>query len=475
LAERILQSVSAPYDINGRSVVIGGSIGVAVGPSDGAGVDELLGHADLALYQAKSNGRNAFCFFDLEMGQTAIERVRLEVDLRQAFAAGQFEVHYQPIVNIETRLKVGMEALVRWRHPLHGLILPDRFIPLAERTGLINPLGALVLRQACEDAVKWPSFINIAVNLSPVQFQNPDLASSIARILDESKLSPERLELEITESVLLQRSDINIGILLELRDLGVSIALDDFGTGYSSLSYLRMFQFDKIKIDRSFVSDMSQMDSCAAIVCAVSNLGRSLDIITTAEGVETEEQFELLRAAGCTQAQGYLFGRPCPVADLDFDKEVAGTPVRTEAALTARDIMLVRTSFSRVVPIQDAVASLFYDRLFDIAPELGRLFPDDMSGQKRKLMALLATCVGQLHDFSTLAPVIKALGARHVVYGAKIEHYAIVAEALLWALKQGLGDTFTPEIRFAWTKVYQILAATMQAGAAEASMIRAAS
>jgi hemoglobin-like flavoprotein len=325
------------------------------------------------------------------------------------------------------------------------------------------------------DAVKWPPSTKVAVNLSPVQFQSPDLASNIARILSESKLSPERLELEITESVLLQRSDNNTGTLHELHNLGVSIALDDFGTGYSSLSYLRMFPFDKIKIDRSFVSEMPQGDSCAAIVCAVANLGRSLNIITTAEGVETEEQLELVRAAGCTQAQGYLLGRPCPVANLDFDKEFAWAPAEKGAALTARDIMLVRTSFSLVVPIQDSVAGLFYDRLFAVEPKLRRLFPDDLSGQKRKLMALFATCVGKLHDLSTLAPVIKSLGARHAAYGAKTEHYAVVAEALLWALKQSLGDALTPEIRSAWTKVYEVLAATMQAGAADVAGLRAAS
>jgi EAL domain-containing protein (putative c-di-GMP-specific phosphodiesterase class I) len=246
--------------------------------------------------------------------------------LRHALTASQIEVHYQPVVNIVTRRQVGAEALVRWRHPLHGLISPDRFIPLAEETGLINPLGELVLRQACMDAVRWPPHTKIAVNLSPVQFQNPDLARDVARILAEAGLPAERLELEITESVLLQRCDKNITTLHELRRLGVSIALDDFGTGYSSLSYLLMFPFDKIKIDRSFVSEMSQMATCAAIVCAVASLGRGLDIITTAEGVETEEQAELVRAAGCTQAQGFLFGRPCPVANLDFDNGIDWTP-----------------------------------------------------------------------------------------------------------------------------------------------------
>jgi hemoglobin-like flavoprotein len=191
--------------------------------------------------------------------------------------------------------------------------------------------------------------------------------------------------------------------------------------------------------------------------------------------VETEEQLELVRAAGCTQAQGYLFGRPCPVANLDFDMEIAWTPAEKGAALTPRDVMLVRTSFALVGPIQDAIAGLFYDRLFAARPELRRLFPADLSGQKRKLMALLATCVGKLQNFSTLAPLIRGLGARHVAYGAKTEHYAIVAEALLWALKQGLDDAFTLEIQSAWTKVYEVLAETMQAGAADAAVLRAAS
>lgn len=377
-------------------------------------------------------------------GATVSEGRKLEQDLRHALAASEFEVHYQPIINIETRRKVAMEALVRWRHPAYGLIPPDSFIPIAEETGLINPLGELVLRQACRDAVRWPAQIKIAVNLSPVQFQDPDLARHVARILADTKLPAKRLELEITESVLLHRSDTNIARLHELHelhDLGASIALDDFGTGYSSLSYLRTYPFDKIKIDRSFVGEMPQMDVCAAIVCAVANLGRSLDIVTTAEGVETEQQFDLLRAAGCTQAQGYLFGRPRPVAELDFDDDIPKLSARIENnhVLTARDVMLVRTSFSLVVPIQDTISSLFYGRLFAIAPDLRDLFSEDISDQKRKLMDVLSSCVGRLHDFSALAPLVRGLGARHVGYGAKPEHYAIVARALLWALEKGFG------------------------------------
>jgi len=342
---------------------------------------------------------------------------------------------------------------------------PDLFIPLAEETGLIKEIGALVLRQACADAVAWPQDLKVAVNVSPIQFHNPDLGLLVASILTQTGLAANRLELEITESVLLKRSETNIRILHELRDAGVAIALDDFGTGFSSLSYLRLFPFDKIKIDRSFVNEMSGMDVSAAIVCAVANLGRSLTIVTTAEGVETAEQLELLRAAGCTQAQGYLFGRPCPISELNFSKKIERAPAKDDKRLTARDVMLVRTSFSLVVPIQDKIATLFYDRLFAKAPQVRRLFPDDLAGQKRKLLALLATCVGKLHDLSALTPSIRDLGARHAAYGAKPEHYSIVAEALIWSLAQGLGTAFTLEDRAAWSKVYALLAAAMQSGA----------
>jgi diguanylate cyclase (GGDEF)-like protein len=467
IARKILSAVSPGMILAGHEGHTTASIGIAVFPSDGTDVETLTKNADMAMYLAKEHGKNDFCFFEAEMDGSVAAHNKLGQELRHALATGQFEIHYQPVVSIETERTVGMEALVRWRHPEHGLMFPDKFIPLAEETGLINGLGELVLRQACLDAVPWPQEVKVAVNVSAVQFHNSDLVVQVAGILAETGLTAKRLELEITESVLLQRSDKNIGILHKLRDLGVSIALDDFGTGYSSLSYLRIFPFDKIKIDKSFVSEMSRMDVCAAIVCAVANLGRSLDIVTTAEGVETKEQLELLRAAGCTQAQGYLFGRPCPLAELNFYNKIDWTPARIVNALTARDVMLVRTSFSLVVPIQDSIASLFYDRLFAMAPEVRRLFPDDLAGQKRKLMSLLATCIGKLHEFSALAPAIKKLGARHAGYGAKPEHYAIVAQALLWSLAQGLGATFTPEVRSAWTKVYELLATTMQAGAAK--------
>jgi EAL domain-containing protein (putative c-di-GMP-specific phosphodiesterase class I) len=341
--------------------------------------------------------------------------------LHQAIEAGEFEVHYQPIVSIKTRRPVAMEALVRWRDPVDGLIPPDRFIPLAETTKLINPLGEFVLHQACTDAMNWRVPVKVAVNLSPVQFEHPDLGRQVARILAGSGLPPQRLELEITESVLLHDTVHNVRVLHQLRDLGLSIALDDFGTGYSSLSYLRTFPFDKIKIDRSFVGEMADVDTSAAIVCAVANLGRSLDIVTTAEGVETERQFALLRAAGCTQAQGYLFGRPCQIADFSMDEASEAAVAQDDADLTAQDIMLVRKSFALVVPIQDAAADLFYDRLFTTSPGLRAMFPTDMTAQKLKLMEVLAACIGKLHDVSRFIGVVKELGARHASYGVRAD------------------------------------------------------
>jgi len=325
LAARVIDEIGQPYNLDGHHIEIGISIGIALAPGDGSDPDALLKNADLALYRAKAQGRSTHRFFEPEEDLCLTERYKLEQDLRRAIGAREFEVHYQPIFSIETGRKISMEALVRWRHPVRGLVLPDRFIPLAEETGLIHALGELVLRQACADAVDWPSYAKVAVNLSPLQFHGPDLAGHVAAILAESGLQADRLELEITETVLLQRSNDNLRILQELSALGISIALDDFGTGYSSLSYLRLFRFDRIKIDRSFVGEMVQMDASAAIVCAVANLGRSLDIITVAEGVETEEQLALLRAAGCTQAQGYLLGRPIPAADLSFDAEMDAT------------------------------------------------------------------------------------------------------------------------------------------------------
>ena len=323
LAGRILEAFKAPFEIEGHKMYVGTSIGIALAPDDGTDAEDLLKKADLALYETKGGGRNGFTFFDPRMTEAVAERHEIEADMRLGLARGEFELHYQPVVDVSTRELSGVEALVRWRHPDHGMMSPARFIPLAESTGLIVPLGEWVLRQACRDAMRWPAHITVAVNLSAVQFRKRNLVEAVQRALAESGLPPRRLEIEVTETVLLEKDNDHIALLHRLKELGVSVALDDFGTGYSSLSYLTMFPFDKIKIDQSFIKDMAARSDCAAIVCSVIGLGRSLDMTTTAEGVETEVQFEIVRAAGVTLAQGYLFGKPCPVAELDLDSDRA--------------------------------------------------------------------------------------------------------------------------------------------------------
>ena len=318
LANKLLEKIAAPYEIEGHQIVIGTSIGIALAPSDGMEADQLLKNADLALYRAKAEGRNGFRLFDTAMDAEARARHSLQADLRNAIVHNEFELHYQTVYNAATCEPCGAEALVRWRHPQRGIVPPNQFIPIAEEVGMIVPLGEWILRTACEEAARWPGHIKVAVNLSAAQFLDCNLAETVADALVSSGLAPDRLELEITESVLLQKSAGNLTVLHQFKSLGISVVLDDFGTGYSSLSYLRMFPFDKIKIDRSFVSELSNRADCAAIVCAITGLGRGLNILTTAEGVETEEQMELLRAAGVDQLQGYLLSRPRPVAELEF-------------------------------------------------------------------------------------------------------------------------------------------------------------
>jgi diguanylate cyclase (GGDEF)-like protein/PAS domain S-box-containing protein len=317
LASRLVERISEPYDVTGHQLVIGLSVGVSLAPDDGDNPDSLLKNADLALYRAKADGRGTYRFFEAGMDARVQARRMLELDLRAALRRQEFEVHYQPIVDIAGDRTVAFEALVRWNHPERGRIAPNNFIPLAEETGLIVPLGEWVLRRACAEAAGWSNAVTVAVNLSPVQFKNPNLTSTVMAALKTSGLPASRLELEITESVLLQNSEATLTTLHELRAQGVRISLDDFGTGYSSLSYLRSFPFDKIKIDRSFVQELASRDDSMAIVRAVAGLGRSLGIVTTAEGVETEEQLELLRREGCTQAQGYLFSPPRPAAEVE--------------------------------------------------------------------------------------------------------------------------------------------------------------
>jgi diguanylate cyclase (GGDEF)-like protein len=322
LAERILAAVTEPYDLNGRKLILETSIGIALAPQDGDDVDALVKHADLALYRAKTEGRNRYCFFTAAMEAEARNRRELEDDMRKALSHHEFELHYQTIVDLESRQYCGAEALVRWRHPERGVVLPDCFIPVAEDSGLIVPLGAWILRQACADAVKWPPRFKVAVNLSPAQFKHGDLLGVLTSALNETGLPPERLELEITETVLLENNAENLAILRAIKDLGVAIVLDDFGTGYSSMTYLRMFPFDRIKIDQTFIQNMMHHAADAAIVCAIAGLGRNLGIATVAEGVETEEQLIALRAAGCQLAQGYLFSRPVPASELAFDRPI---------------------------------------------------------------------------------------------------------------------------------------------------------
>src|SRR5664279_504693 len=288
----LIRTLRVAYDIDGIEVVVGASIGIALSPGDGETCEELMRNADMALYRAKSDGGGVHRFFEREMDRQAQKRRDMELDLRRAFANGEFELHYQPLVDIAADRISGFESLLRWRHPQRGMISPADFIPVAEDIGLIVSLGEWVLREACSEAVKWPADVKVAVNLSPVQFRSRNLVQVVISALAHSGLSPRRLELEITESLFLAETEANLAILHQLRELGVSISMDDFGTGYSSLSYLRSFPFDKIKIDRSFVKDLAQRSDCVAIVRAISGLGRSLNITTTAEGVETVDQLD---------------------------------------------------------------------------------------------------------------------------------------------------------------------------------------
>jgi len=316
LANMLIEVVSEPYDVHGHEFVIGGSIGIALAPGDGEQADVLLRNADMALYRAKAEGRGSAHFFEPEMDRRVQARRLLELDLRKAFAHGEFELFYQPLVNLNANAVSGFEALLRWRHAERGMIGPAEFIPLAEEIGLIVPLGEWVLRQACTEAMRWPDILKVAVNLSPAQFRSRGVVKAVLTALAYSRLPPDRLELEITESVLLGETDANLATLHQLRELGVRISMDDFGTGYSSLSYLRCFPFDKIKIDRSFVKELSERPDCVAIIRAVAGLGLSLGIATTAEGVETSEQLERVRAEGCTEVQGYFFSPPRPASQL---------------------------------------------------------------------------------------------------------------------------------------------------------------
>ncbi len=316
LARRLIDLIEAPFDIDGHQIVIGVSIGIAFGPRDGTDANRMLTCADLALYRAKFDGRGVYRLFQADMDAAMQARRAVEVDLRQALPGDQLEVVYQPQIDVPSRTIGGCEALLRWRHPEKGLISPDHFIPVAEETGLIVPIGEWVLRKACVAAANWPDDLKVAVNLSAVQFRSRDLVDVVANALAESGLRAHRLELEITETVMLQDTDTVLATLHKLRLLGIQIAMDDFGTGYSSLGYLRRFPFDRIKIDKSFIRELGVHDDCLAIVRAVTALGRDLGIAITAEGVETRQQVEVLERAGCSELQGFLFSRPVPEAAI---------------------------------------------------------------------------------------------------------------------------------------------------------------
>ncbi|CAN5440813.1 EAL domain-containing protein [soil metagenome] len=316
LAGRIVEALAETFDLQGHQVMIGGSVGVAVSPHDGADSDELLKKADMALYRAKADGRGTFHFFERAMDEQLQARRALELDLRLALVEGQFELYYQPLFSLGADRVMGCEALLRWNHPTRGMVSPGDFIPLAEEIGLINPLGEWVLREACREAAAWPDHVRLAVNLSPCQFRDKHLVGTVVSALAASGLPAERLELEITESVLLHNTAGNMSILHDLKTLGVRISMDDFGTGYSSLSYLRSFPFDKIKIDQTFVRDILEDPDALAIIKAVLDLGASLGITTTAEGVETVEQLDELRRQGCGEIQGYFISRPKPAAQI---------------------------------------------------------------------------------------------------------------------------------------------------------------
>ncbi|MCF8475523.1 MAG: EAL domain-containing protein [Pseudolabrys sp.] len=316
LAVRLIEIVGAPYDIDGHQVVVGTSIGIAIAPSDSKVPDVLMKNADLALYRAKADGGGVYRFFEIEMDTRMQARRVLELDLRKAIVNSEFELYYQPITNVKSGQINSFEALVRWHHPERGIVAPLEFIPIAEETGLIVPLGEWILRQACNEAARWPEHVTVAVNLSPAQFKSKNLVPMVINALAASGLPATRLELEITEMVLVQESDGAFDILHQLRNLGIRIAMDDFGTGYSSLGYLRSFPFDKIKIDQSFIRDLSTKKDSMAIVRAVVGLSSSLGITTTAEGVETQEEFDSVAAEGCNEVQGYLFSWPKPAADV---------------------------------------------------------------------------------------------------------------------------------------------------------------
>lgn len=316
LATRIREAIMAPYDILDHQIVIDTSVGIALSPNDGLVAEQLIKNADMALYGAKASGRGTYRFFEQAMDASMRARHALELDLRKALVNGEFEIYYQPLVNLARDEISCCEALLRWHHPERGLIAPDTFIPVAEETGLITRIGEWVIRTACKEAAGWSADITLAVNVSPAQFKNQNLVQMVTHALATSGLPAHRLEIEITEAILMEHTATTLVTLNQLHTLGIRIAMDDFGTGYSSLSYLQKFPFDKIKIDGSFINSLSDKEESTAIVRAVTGLANSFHMVTTAEGVETQEQLEIVKALGCTEMQGYLFSSACSAADM---------------------------------------------------------------------------------------------------------------------------------------------------------------
>lgn len=315
VARRLVEIIGHPPPLESQSIHVGVSVGIAIAPDHGLDADELMKCADLALYQAKAKGRGAHQLFEPEMEEQARSRHALEHDLRGALEAREFHLVFQPQMRLDSSELTGFEALLRWKHPSRGFVSPAEFIPIAEENGLIVPIGEWVLRTACATGVAWPD-VTVAVNLSPVQFRSRGLVAMVTSALAEAGLPPQRLELEVTETALLDDSEATIEILHQLRALGIRVSLDDFGVGYSSLSYLRKFPFDRIKIDRSFVGTLGESPESVAIVRTIASLGSVLGVETTAEGVETEEQLDFVRECGCTAVQGYYFGKPCPASEV---------------------------------------------------------------------------------------------------------------------------------------------------------------
>ncbi len=372
LAERLIASVSQPYSIDSNSIVVGTSIGISVTPTDSVDSDELIRNADMALYHSKVN-RGSYNFFTSSMDEQVRSRRVMENDLRTAIAEGQFELYFQPVVSVADRQVKSFEALVRWQHPERGVVAPGEFISLAEENGLIVPIGEWVLRQACREVANWPEHIKVGFNVSAVQFKSPGLLESISAAIEAAAINGSRLIVEVTESVMLKDAEQAISALHSIRDMGIVVAMDDFGTGYSSLSYLRRFPFDKIKIDKSFVSELGERDESAAIVRAATSLAKALGMETVAEGVETEDQLARVGVEGCSEAQGYLFSRPMPAREvLRFlgvaPQEVPSPSVETAASQEALETPEAQRQKAEAIRISPRAAPVVGLRSAKAAP-----------------------------------------------------------------------------------------------------------